>query len=284
MDFETNKGIYKITCLVTGKFYIGSSVDLKRRKFWHFCQLRHNKHKNVHLQKAFNKYGADNFVFSVVEFLPTAINKYDIISIEQRYIDNLKACDHKIGYNICRVAGQPGERTGFKHSKKTIKLFSEQRKDKKKSEGFKQILSKMYKGKSMKERTKNPEWSNNKKGKSMKEITGDENWTDPKIGRKHTPEAIQKMSKSKQGKRNPAYGKPRKKNEERILAQTGCNNHMFGKTGDAHYGFKSELITLVNKQEEILSQTRFYWRSIKVDINAILNGDQISSRGWRLPN
>ena len=33
-------GIYKITNLINGKLYIGSSVDLKSREHTHFCKLR----------------------------------------------------------------------------------------------------------------------------------------------------------------------------------------------------------------------------------------------------
>lgn len=295
MDVRTNKGIYKITCIATGKFYIGSSIDLKRRKFWHFSQLRNNKHANAHLQNAFNKYGIDNFVFEVMAFLAENITKQEIIIIEQKYIDDFKAYDTSIGYNICRIAGRPGDRTGFKHSEETLKLFSEQRKGKKKPEGFKQILSEMYKGKSMKERTENPEWTSNKRGKTMKEITGDLNWKDPKTGRNHTPEAIQKMSESKRGEKNPMHGKRFKRPPEQIRygannpmygkdGKKGKLNHMFGKTGEQHHGFNPELITLVNKQGEMLSQPRFYWRSIKVDINALLNKEQFSSKGWKLPS
>jgi group I intron endonuclease len=253
MDFQTNKGIYKITCLTTGKCYIGSSVNLERRKFWHFSQLRNNKHGNAHLQKAFNKYGADDFVFSIVEFLPTGIDKYAIISTEQYYIDSLKVCDPKIGYNMCKIAGQPGERTGFKHSAKTLKLFSEQRKGKKKSEGFKQILSEMYKGKSMKERTDNLEWSSSKKGKTMKEITGNIDWTDPKIGRNHLPEAIQKMKDLKQRNNNPSYN--------------------------------PTPITLFHKNGTILTKTRMEWRDeFGFEVASLLRGAQTYCKGWRLSN
>jgi group I intron endonuclease len=284
MVFQTNKGIYKIMCLATGKFYIGSSNNLNKRKSIHFSQLRNKNHANAHLQNAFNKYGADNFIFDIIIFLPESTTKQEIVTVEQTYIDELKAYNPDIGYNICKIAGQPGDRTGFKHSEETLNLFSEQRKGKKKSEEFKQILSEMYKGKSMKERTENSEWTSNKKGKSMKEITNNPNWTDSRIGRSHTTEAIQKMSESKRGENNPVYGKTWNKREDLILAQTGENNHMFGKTGESHHGFNPELITLINKQGEHLSQSRFYWRSIKVDINALLNKQQTTSKGWKLLN
>jgi group I intron endonuclease len=63
------RGIYKIINVVNNKFYVGSAVDLKRRKSRHFSELRNNKHNNRHLQAAWVKYGEQVFVFVVVEEL-----------------------------------------------------------------------------------------------------------------------------------------------------------------------------------------------------------------------
>ena len=64
------RGIYKIINVVNNKFYVGSAVDLKRRKTRHFSELRNGKHNNRHLQAAWLKYGEQAFVFVVVEALP----------------------------------------------------------------------------------------------------------------------------------------------------------------------------------------------------------------------
>jgi group I intron endonuclease len=64
------RGIYKIINVVNNKFYVGSAVDLKRRKTRHFSELRNGKHNNRHLQAAWVKYGEQAFVFVVVEALP----------------------------------------------------------------------------------------------------------------------------------------------------------------------------------------------------------------------
>lgn len=63
------RGIYKIINVVNNKFYVGSAVDLKRRKTRHFSELRTGKHNNRHLQAAWVKYGEAAFVFVVVEEL-----------------------------------------------------------------------------------------------------------------------------------------------------------------------------------------------------------------------
>jgi group I intron endonuclease len=65
-----SRGIYKIINVVNNKFYVGSAVDLKRRKTRHFSELRTGKHNNRHLQAAWIKYGEQAFVFVVVEELP----------------------------------------------------------------------------------------------------------------------------------------------------------------------------------------------------------------------
>ena len=64
------RGIYKIINVVNNKFYVGSAVDLKRRKTRHFSELRTGKHNNRYLQAAWVKYGEQVFVFVVVEELP----------------------------------------------------------------------------------------------------------------------------------------------------------------------------------------------------------------------
>lgn len=61
-------GIYTITNRVTGKLYIGESLDIYRR--WHdehIPQLRKNRHYNKGLQNDFNKYGEENFSFEILE-------------------------------------------------------------------------------------------------------------------------------------------------------------------------------------------------------------------------
>ena len=93
-------GIYQIRNLVNGKIYIGSAVNLRKRMHKHSSNLRHNKHCNIKLQNAYNKYGKDNLVFEVVELVP---NKEQLLDREQYYIDTLNTVNE--GYNICPIAG-----------------------------------------------------------------------------------------------------------------------------------------------------------------------------------
>lgn len=68
------RGIYKIINVVNNRFYVGSAVDLKRRKARHFSELRNGKHNNRHLQAAWVKYGEKSFIFVIVEELSADAN------------------------------------------------------------------------------------------------------------------------------------------------------------------------------------------------------------------
>lgn len=59
--------IYRITCEKDGRFYIGASTNPHNRRLEHFNHLRKNKHHNIFLQRAFNKYGEEAFVYEVLE-------------------------------------------------------------------------------------------------------------------------------------------------------------------------------------------------------------------------
>lgn len=109
-------GIYKITNLANGKFYIGSASNLHKRKVSHFNALNGNYHKNVKLTRGFKKYGKDNFLFEVLIFCPTEY----LIKLEQWFIDNMKPW-----YNISKIAGSS---IGIKRTKKQIEAMSKIRK------------------------------------------------------------------------------------------------------------------------------------------------------------
>ena len=97
-------GIYKITNIVNDKIYVGQSIAIKQRWSQHKAKLRKNKHGNCHLQKAWNKYGEENFKFSVLEYLDTDISKDFLTEREQYWIDYYDSSNKNLGYNICPLA------------------------------------------------------------------------------------------------------------------------------------------------------------------------------------
>lgn len=59
-------GVYRITCLIDGRIYIGMTNSFKRRRVAHFSNLKSGRHPNRSLQKAFNLHGEVNFEFTPV--------------------------------------------------------------------------------------------------------------------------------------------------------------------------------------------------------------------------
>lgn len=96
-----NIGVYKISNKSNSKFYIGSSVNLKKRLRDHLFMLRANKHNNIYLQRSFNKYGEENFEFEVICY---AEDLKDAREKEQYYIDSLDACNTGKGFNVHPIA------------------------------------------------------------------------------------------------------------------------------------------------------------------------------------
>lgn len=63
---EKSSGVYKITCVPTAKVYVGSSINIRKRRNQHLSLLRNHKHPNEYLQRAFIKYGEKAFTFEVL--------------------------------------------------------------------------------------------------------------------------------------------------------------------------------------------------------------------------
>lgn len=110
-------GVYKISNSSNGKCYVGSSIDINRRRLEHFSALFKNKHVNQHLQNAYNKYGRECFNFEVIEVIEITTNiKQDLLDREQFWIDNIKP-----EYNILLVAGSA---LGYHHTEETKQKIS----------------------------------------------------------------------------------------------------------------------------------------------------------------
>ena len=106
-------GIYEILNKSDNKRYVGSSTSIENRRAQHFAYLRGNYHPNRHLQSAFNKYGEENFKFTILE----QCDETTILDREKYYISIFSVLDDKFGYNL---APEPGcGSRGFKWSDKS---------------------------------------------------------------------------------------------------------------------------------------------------------------------
>lgn len=89
-------GIYMIMNTYNNKCYVGSTSNFRKRKSQHFRSLLLNKHHSQHLQKAYNKYGKEKFVFIILE--ECVIEK---LTDREIFWINLKdSLNPKYGYNI----------------------------------------------------------------------------------------------------------------------------------------------------------------------------------------
>lgn len=203
-----NTGIYSIRNTINGKVYPGSSVDIEHRWVLHRIALKNGKHHSEHLQRAWSKYGEDNFEFLALE----ECSKDQLLIREQVYLDavrvrnpdgTLGGIDHNLAYNTCPIAGNC---LGFRHSEESRRKMSE----------------------------------------AHIGIQAGENH--PMYGKCHSEETKQKISESRKGicigEENSMYGRRGEKSvwfgkhhslktRQLISEQSmGKNNHCFGKMGE----------------------------------------------------
>ena len=98
---EKVSGVYKITNMITGDFYIGSSKDVKHRWAEHKCQSVWKNYPNNQLYQDMRKYGLDKFVFEILEEVEESFLKVT----EQQFIERLSPT-----YNSNRANGWDIER------------------------------------------------------------------------------------------------------------------------------------------------------------------------------
>jgi len=86
--------VYGIKCSVNGKYYVGSSTNVKERMCRHKKDLRRGNHHSRKLQRAWDKYGENAFIF---EKLEVNIPYEELVAKEQFWMDKLNS--YHDGYN-----------------------------------------------------------------------------------------------------------------------------------------------------------------------------------------
>ena len=124
-------GVYEIVNIITNERYIGSASRVGKSNslsgFYvrfdkHKLLLKNNKHYNIHLQRAYNKYGENNFNFNVLSICPPEY----CIKLEQWFLDNLKP-----EYNIRKIAdSNKGIKFTAEHKEKLSKSIKNSLKNK----------------------------------------------------------------------------------------------------------------------------------------------------------
>ena len=132
-------GVYEIVNTITGDFYIGSSVDLERRKQQHFRESTWRKNPNKPLYKDMKQYGKDNFLFKPIQLCnPEELNKYEQIAIEK----------YNPKYNVkAAYTGMSREEYNKQYYKENTDSIKQQRKQYRKehADNIKQYYKQYYK-------------------------------------------------------------------------------------------------------------------------------------------
>lgn len=193
-------GVYKISNIKDGRYYIGHSQNIEKRFKTHKYNLKRGKHINMFLQNSYNKYGLDSFTFEI-------IHKFDNVEKskekELEYLQNLEIRKELFNLNY---NNDGGDMLSHHPNKKEI--------IEKRSETLKKNNSKLTK-----EELKNKFGKNGEKNgmfgkthtKEAREIISNKNKGNTyRLGYKCSEEICKKISviaKQRIGEKNPFFGK-----------------------------------------------------------------------------
>lgn len=136
--YKSEPGVYMILNVMNDWRYVGSAArSISRRWSEHRYALKNNKHRNQHLQNAWNKYGSSAFVFIVLENCEPEL----VLTKEQSWFDLFKSQSMLMYNKRENVASQ----LGLKHSDETKCKISEISKKQMNNPEFKAIKSELLK-------------------------------------------------------------------------------------------------------------------------------------------
>jgi len=96
-------GIFQVKNTANGKILLGSSLNLEGPLNSHRFMLTIGRHRNVALQKEWNEFGADKFVFEILEVVkvkddPDFNLNDELTLLEEIWLDKLQPFGEQ-GYN-----------------------------------------------------------------------------------------------------------------------------------------------------------------------------------------
>lgn len=171
MSIYKKNGIYGIRNKINNKVYVGKTeVNFGDRWDSHKSKLRYNRHDNSHLQRAWNKYGEENFEFYIIEESSPVWNSETFNEKEKQYIKKYKDC--KMAYNMseggdgalgCHLSEETKRKIGEKNrindlgrkaSEETKKKMSEAQKKRKHTPESIEKMKRIHKGKVITQETR----------------------------------------------------------------------------------------------------------------------------------
>lgn len=183
-------GIYKIQHLASGKVYIGSAANIDRRWKEHKAYLLRGNHHSIKLQRAWDKYGAGAFEFSVVESVEEVAL---LIEREQQWIDRTGAA--VVGFNISPTAASC---LGVKHKPESLANYGSNYRGKSLSPEHRRKIAESNRGKARSEESR-ARMSAAKKGTTLSPEAR-QKVSEALRGRVKSPETRQKLSIALTGK------------------------------------------------------------------------------------
>lgn len=227
-------GIYCIENIKNNKRYIGQSIDVNLRLSNHKSALRHNRHRNIHLQDAWNKYGEENFNFYII----CECAEEELDDKECCYISEFNCMNPSYGYNF--------ESGGNKN--------------KHPSDVTRQKMSESHIG--VQAGINNPAWGVPKSAETKKKISDTQmerfknKENHPMFGKHHSQDAKNKMSESLKGKyagsNHPFFGQTHSEEERKKISQCRGGKPIFSPelneefwgaaAAEEKYGFNHSLI------------------------------------------
>lgn len=197
-------GVYRID-IGEGHFYIGSAVDVSRRKINHLSDLRRGVHSNRHMQNCWSKY--QYFEFQVLEFAEPDC----ILDIEQKYID--MHIDDPLCVNIKAIADN---RLGCSVGPETRQRMREAQLGKRHSVETRAKISEIQKGRSL-----TPEWREAiGKGHRGKKRSDEARRAISEGAKNRSPAGRANISAAKRGEKNPMWNKPVSEETRRKRSET----------------------------------------------------------------
>lgn len=220
--------IYVIKNIKNNKFYVGSTLNITKRKHRHFYELKYQRHHSIYLQRAYNKYGKNSFVFMIKKEYHD-IPELKLRNIEERYINFCLqyACLYNVSKKACggdMISYHPNNKEFRELQSRIVKKRYEKRSEKEKIEDSLNMIGE-----------KNPNygklWNNDQKlkqsnrlkkyykthkpplkGKTFEQIYGLE---EAKIKKKN----LSLISSERIGKKNGFYGKKHSEETKKILSE-----------------------------------------------------------------